>query len=118
MDTFTAENVFNLIISLCFKIASWTSFVTKASNEVFALVLKNQAEKLTNKQLNDFKKLFSTNYPDVKFSLLKIKSLKLFKENLPKIIKGIDTDAVIAANNISELDLVAIACGPKYKSVS
>jgi len=80
--------------------------------------LKNPKEKLSNQQSNDIKKSISTNYPDVKFSLLNIKSLEVFKENLQKIFQGIDVGAVIAANNISENDRVAIAAGSKYKAVS
>lgn len=85
---------------------------------MFALVFKNQTLKLSNQQLNDLKKSFSTNYPDVKFNLLKIKTLETFKENLRKIFEEIDSDVVITDNNISELDTVAIASGPKYKAVS
>jgi len=64
------------------------------------------------------KTLISTNYPDVKFSLLNIRSIETFKENIKKIINGIDVAAVLAADNISEHDLVAIASGSKYKAVS
>lgn len=80
--------------------------------------MKNPVENLSNKQTNDLKTSISSNYPDVKFSLISIKSLKSFKENLPKIIHGIDVEAVVNFDNISEHDLVAIANGPKYKSVS
>lgn len=80
--------------------------------------MKNPEEKLSNKQLNDLKTFVSTSHPDVKFSLLNVKSLKVFKENLQKIIQGIDIDAVVAANNIFENDRVAIASGSKYKAVS
>lgn len=80
--------------------------------------MKNPKEKLTNQQSNDLKKSIFTNYPDVKFNLLNIKSLEVFKENLQKIVQGIDVDAVVAANNISENDRVAIAIGSKYKAVS
>jgi hypothetical protein len=60
----------------------------------------------------------STNYPDIKFNLIKIKSLNIFKESLPKIIPGIDVSAVLTTDNILEHDLVAIASGPKYEAVS
>lgn len=73
---------------------------------------------MSNKQTNDLKTSISTNYPDVKFSLINIKSLETFKESLQKIIPGIDVSAVVTADNISEHDLVAIASGPKYKTVS
>lgn len=92
--------------------------MSSTSNEMFALVLKNIEDKLSNKQTNDLKSLISTNYPDVKFTLLNIKSLKTFKENIQQIFKGIDVTALMAENNISEHDIVAIASGPKYKSVS
>lgn len=100
------------------KISNWTKYIPCASNEVFTLVLKKYEDKLTRKQINDLKTLISTNYPDVKFSLLNIKSLETFKDNLQKIINGIDVAAVLAANNISEHDLVAIASGSKYKALS
>ncbi|XP_022173731.1 aspartate--tRNA ligase, mitochondrial [Myzus persicae] len=100
------------------KISNWTKYIPNTSNEVFTLVLKNSEDKLTKKQINDLKTLISTNYPDVKFSLLNIRSLKTFKENLQKIINGIDVAAVLAADNISEHDLVAIASGSKYKALS
>lgn len=87
-------------------------------NEVFALVLKNPEEKLSNKRTNEIKTFISSNYPDVKFSLLNIKSLTVFKENLQKMFNGIDVASVIDADNISENDLVAVANGPKYKAVS
>lgn len=80
--------------------------------------MKNPEEKLSNKQTNDLKTSISSNYPDVKFSLISIKSLKTFTENLQKIINGIDVEAVVNFDNISENDLVAIANGPKYKAVS
>lgn len=99
------------------QISNWTKYIPNTSNEVFTLVLKNSEDKLTKKQINDLKTLISTNYPDVKFSLLNIRSLKTFKENLQKIINGIDVAAVLAADNISEHDLVAIASGSKYKAV-
>lgn len=73
---------------------------------------------MSNKQINDLKTSISTNYPDVKFSLINIKSLETFKESLPKIVPGINVSAVVAADNISEHSLVAIASGPKYKAVS
>lgn len=73
---------------------------------------------MSNKQTNDLKTSISSNYPDVKFSLIDIKCLKTFKENLQKIIQGIDVEAVVSADNISEHDLIAIACGSKYKAVS
>lgn len=87
-------------------------------NDVFALVLKNPEEKLSNKQMNDLKTSIFTNYPNVKFSLLNIKSLKTFKENLQKMFPSIDVAAVIATNDISENNLVAIAKGSKYEAVS
>lgn len=73
---------------------------------------------MSNKQINDLKTSISTNYPDVKFSLINIKSLKMFEESLPKIVPGIDVSAVLTTNNILEHDLVAIANGPKYKAVN
>lgn len=80
--------------------------------------MKNPTETLSNQQSNDLKKSISANYPDVKFSFLNIKSLGVFKENLQKIVPGIDVDAVVAADNISENDRVAIARGSKYRAVS
>jgi len=100
------------------QISNWTKFIPNASNQVYTLVLKNAEDKLTKKQINDLKTLIFTNYPDVKFSLLNIRSFETFKENLKKIINGIDVAAVLAADNISEHDLVAIASGSKYKAVS
>ncbi|XP_060844907.1 aspartate--tRNA ligase, mitochondrial isoform X1 [Rhopalosiphum padi] len=100
------------------KISNWTKYISNASNEVFALVLKNSENKLTKRQINDLKTLISTNYSDVKFSLLNIKSIKTFKENLLKMFNGIDAAAVLDAESISEHDLVAIACGSKYKALS
>lgn len=100
------------------QISNWTKYISNASNEVFALVLKNSENKLTKRQINDLKTLISTNYSDVKFSLLNIKSIKTFKENLLKMFNGIDAAAVLDAESISEHDLVAIACGSKYKAVS
>lgn len=105
------------IFKLSFKISNWTKLVSNASNEVFALVLKNP-EKLSNKQLNDLKTSIFTNYPEVKFNLLSIKTLDTFQKNLQKMIRGIDVAAVMNTHTISEYDLVAIASGPKYKSVS
>lgn len=80
--------------------------------------MKNHEKKLSNKQINDLKTTISTNYPEVKFSLLNIKSLKIFKEILQKVFQNIDVDAVISADNISENNLVAIASGSKYEAVS
>jgi len=105
------------VLNYYLQISNWTKYIPKASNEVFSLVLKNSEDKLTKKQINDLKTSISTNYPDVKFSLLSIKSLKTFKENLQKICNGVDVTAVLAADNISEHDLVAIAIGSKYKAV-
>jgi len=69
--------------------------------------------------MSDLKTSFINNYPDVKINLLKIKSLKSFKEVLPNVINGINVSAVITAENISEHDFVAIASSAsKYKSVS
>jgi len=100
------------------QILNWTKYLPSASNEVFALVLKNSENKLSKKQKNDLETLISTNYPGVKFSLLNIKSIKTFKENLLKMFNGIDAAAVVNAHNISEHDCVAIARGSKYKAVS
>lgn len=100
------------------QISNWTKYIPNASNEVFTLVLKNGEDKLTKKKINNLKTLISTNYPDVKFSLLNVKSFETFKENLKKIINGIDVVALFADNNISEHDLVAIASGSKFKAVS
>ncbi|KAE9528825.1 hypothetical protein AGLY_012400 [Aphis glycines] len=100
------------------KISNWTKYLPSASNEVFALVLKNSENKLSKKQKNDLETLISTNYPGVKFSLLNIKSIKTFKENLQKMFSGIDVTAVVDAHNISEHDFVAIARGSKYKALS
>lgn len=100
------------------KISNWTKYLPSASNEIFALVLKNSENKLSRKQKNDLETLISTNYPGVKFSLLNIKSIKTFKENLLKMFNGIDAAAVVDAHNISEHDFVAIARGSKYKAVS
>lgn len=73
---------------------------------------------MSNKQINDLKASISSNYPDVQFSLINIKSLKTFKEILQKIFQNIDATAVISADNISENNLVAIASGSKYEAVS
>ncbi|XP_025421969.1 aspartate--tRNA ligase, mitochondrial [Sipha flava] len=100
------------------KISSWTTFVSNPTNEVFALILKNSEKNISNKQTNDLKTSISTNYPDIKFNLIKIKSLNIFKESLPKIIPGIDVSAVLTTDNILEHDLVAIASGPKYEALS
>lgn len=81
--------------------------------------MKNVEKSLSNKQLNDLKTSISTNYPDVKFSLLKVKSLKTFKENLKKNFHGIYVDNVVSTINISENDLVAISSSSsKLKAVS
>lgn len=80
--------------------------------------MKNPEKKLSKKQLSDLKTSISTNYPDVKFNILNIETLESFQKNLQKIIQGIDVTAVINTNNISDYDFVAIASGPKYKSVS
>lgn len=80
--------------------------------------MKSPEGKLSKNQINELKKSISTNYPEVKFSLINIKSLDTFKENIQNIIQGIDVAAVVAAENISENDLIAIASGPKYKAVS
>lgn len=109
-----------LIINYCFyfKISNWTKFVSNASSDVFALVIKSPEKKFSNRQLNEFKKLISTNYPGVKFSLINIKSLDTINENIRSVIQEIDVAGVVASENISEHDIVAIASGPKYKAVS
>jgi len=106
------------VLNYYLQISNWTKYIPNVSKEVFSLVLKNSEDKLSKKQINDLKTLISNNYPDVKFSFLNIRLLKTFKENLKKIFNGIDVEAVLAADNISEHDLVAIASGSKYKSVS
>lgn len=106
------------VLNYYLQISNWTKYLPSASNEVFALVLKNSENKLSKKQKNDLETLISTNYPGVKFSLLNIKSIKTFKENLQKMFSGIDVTAVVDAHNISEHDFVAIARGSKYKAVS
>lgn len=107
------------LFNYCQQISNWTKYISKPSKEIFALVLKKPEEELSNKQTNDFKSSISSNYPDVKFSFINIKSLKTFKEDLQKIIKGIDVEAVVTADNISEHDLVAItSSSSKFKAVS
>lgn len=100
------------------KISNWTKFILTPSNEVFALVLKNVEGKLTNKLINSLKLSISNNYPNVKLNLLHVKSLNTFKENIQKIVTGIDVTALMNSENISEHNLIAIASGPKYEAVS
>lgn len=80
--------------------------------------MKCPEEKLSKNQINELKKSISTNFPEVKFNLINIKSLDTFKKNIQNIIQGIDVASVVAAENILENDLIAIASGPKYKAVS
>lgn len=90
-----------------------------AANEVFALVLKNPDDKLSNKHLNDLKTSIFTNYPGVKLNLIKVKSLKAFKNSLQKIYKDTYVDNIVAAESISDNDLVATTTSDvKFKSVS
>lgn len=90
-----------------------------AKNEVFALVLKNVEEKMSNKELSDLTISISNNYPDVKFYLLKVKLLKTFKKHIYNIFKEIYIDAIIDIENIAENDLVAIATSSsKFNAVS